>query len=143
MTCVPDAKDETRAPAPTSLPAPRGEIIISDGLAIDAIYRVLSRPGDWGADTLTEIAEIVVATGRELMEAADIAVGLLEDARGWPIAHIQADKVTGYIRQAHDGGMCVDVHTRDGQAREMLRVLIDGQSVHGPPLLGGSAVDTR
>lgn len=143
MACVPDAEDEAHAPAPTCLPDLRGEIIISDCLAVDAIYRVLSRPGDWSADTLTEIAEIVVATGRELMEAADIAVELLEDARGWPIAHIQADKVTGYIRQVPDGGMCVDVHTRDGQARETLRVLIDGQSVHGPTLLSGSAEDTR
>ncbi|MGP3920570.1 hypothetical protein [Nonomuraea sp. 10N515B] len=103
--------------------------------ALEAIYRrLLSDHGDWGGDTLEAISDIMVLTGRSVVDVEAIEAEMLESSVGWPIARVHADQVTGYIHQAIDGGIVVDLYTRDQAAADRLRVLVDGQPVYGGPL---------
>ncbi|HEX4815840.1 MAG TPA: hypothetical protein VFV66_24100 [Nonomuraea sp.] len=103
--------------------------------AIEAIYRrLLTDHGDWSADTLQAISDVLVLTGRSIIDVEAIEAEMLESSTGWPIACVHADQVTGYIHQALDGGIVIDVYTRDQDAAQALRVLVDGQPVHGDPL---------
>ncbi|GAA3832217.1 hypothetical protein GCM10022226_61810 [Sphaerisporangium flaviroseum] len=131
--------DPTLNPRPTPLPEFRGDVVIDDIQAMEGIHRTLNRPGDWSPDTLDEIRDIVVATGRHLREAADIQVEMLEDLRGWPIAHLQSDELVAYIHEAPDGGLCFDIHTEDDVSGLRVRFLIDGNLVHGPALDASAA----
>ncbi|MFC5813613.1 hypothetical protein [Nonomuraea harbinensis] len=122
-------------PGPYPLPVPRAHALITDAQAIEDIYRtLLAAYGNWGPDTLSDISAIIAATGRSIVDVETITTDMIEDAvTGWPIARIQANQVTGYVRQSLDGGILVELHTRDPRAGRQLRVIVDGQLLHGPP----------
>ncbi|MFD8564667.1 hypothetical protein ACFV1N_46015 [Streptosporangium canum] len=147
MVCLSDMPDPTGShpapptvqpavalPMPTPLPTPRDPAEITDIEAMEAIDRVLNRFGDWSPDTLEELADILKATGRRIVEAEVIEAEAGEDDNDWPVVRIEASQVTAFVRQAPDGGICVDVFPRDDDARRALRILIDGQLLYGPPL---------
>ncbi|MFG1949293.1 hypothetical protein [Nonomuraea sp. NPDC048826] len=122
-------------PGPRPLPVPRAQALISDVQAIENIYRtLLAAYGNWGPGTLADISAIIAATGRSIVAVEAITADMIEDAvTGWPIAHIQANQVTGYVRQLLDGGILVELYTRDQRAGRQLRVTLDGHLLHGPP----------
>ncbi|WP_327107239.1 hypothetical protein [Nonomuraea glycinis] len=69
-------------------------------------------------------------TGRSIVDVEAIGAEMLEDRHGWPIARVHADQMVGYIHQAMDGGILVELFTRDEDAADRLRVLVDGQPLH-------------
>ncbi|GAA3168581.1 hypothetical protein [Nonomuraea salmonea] len=119
---------------PTPLPIARDDVIISDGAAIEAIHRVLSQHTDWNADTFDAIENVILATGRRLLTPEPISAEVEHDGWDWPMARIETGLLTALIRQAPDGGTCVDLFPADIAARQGLRVLIDGHVVYGLPL---------
>ncbi|MGW3353278.1 hypothetical protein ACWDA3_59180 [Nonomuraea rubra] len=69
-----------------------------------------------------------------MVDVEVIETDRIEDRNGWPIGRIQAGQLTGYVRQALDGGMLAELHTRDQDAADRLRVFVDGHQVWGQPL---------
>lgn len=130
MVCLSDL------PGPRPLLVPRAHALISDAQAIEDIYRtLLAAYGNWGPDTLATISAIIAATGRSIVDVEAITADMIEDAvTGWPIARILANQITGYVRQTLDGGILVELYTRDRRADRHLRVTVDGQLLHGPAL---------
>lgn len=122
-------------PGPRPVPVSPAQALISDTQAIENIYRtLLAAYGNWGPGTLADISAIIAATGRSIVHVETITADMIEDAvTGWPIARIQANQITGYIRQVLDGGILVELFTRDRRAGRQLRVTVDGQLLHGPP----------
>jgi hypothetical protein len=121
-------------PQPTPLPIARDDVLIADDLAMKAIHRILNQHSDWNGSTFDEIETVILATGRRLVTATPITVDIEYDTWDWPIARIETTRLTALIRQAPDGGMCVDLFPPDAAAREALRVLINGHVVYGFPL---------
>jgi hypothetical protein len=124
-------------PTPTIIAATPLARELSDALAIEAIHRILNAPGEWSPDTLNQVNEIIAATGRRVLDPSDIEsidAEVLTDKRGWPVAHVVTEQVTAYVSQDGDGGMCVELYTRDAQARAAMRILIDNRLAFGPPL---------
>lgn len=134
MTSHPDPETPDTRPQPTPLPITRDDVLISDATATEAIHRILNQHGDWNGATFDEIETVILATGRRLVRAEPIAAEVEYDGWDWPMARIEAGLLTALIRQAPDGGMCVDLFPADAAAREALRVLIDGHIVYGIPL---------
>ncbi|MEU6719760.1 hypothetical protein ABZ897_50610 [Nonomuraea sp. NPDC046802] len=133
------ATDEPdNGPPPTSIPTARKTIIISDTDAVEAIHRRLNRPGPWSPDTFNEVAQLIEATGRPVVEPdtiAGIKVELMESNREWPIAHTEVDSLlTAYVFQTIDAVIVVDLHSRHDATPSRLRVLLDGKLLSGPPL---------
>ncbi|PZG19920.1 hypothetical protein C1J01_10795 [Nonomuraea aridisoli] len=112
--------------------------------AIEAIYqRLLADHGNWGADTLQAIGDVITLTGRCIVDVETIGAEMLETSAGWPIARVYADQVTGYVFQALDGGIVVEVYTRDQDSADRLRIFIDGRPVYGAPLPASMAAAGR
>ncbi|SEU47848.1 hypothetical protein [Nonomuraea wenchangensis] len=130
--CLSDLPYPASRPAPSDHPASppsSGSPPLSSVQAIEAIYqRLLSDQGHWGAGTLQAISDVLVRAGR------GIEAEMMETVTGWPIARVHTDQVEGYIMQATDGGVVVDLYTRDEQAADRLHVLVDGRPVCGRPL---------
>jgi len=136
-TVVPPASPEpaTPLPMPTPLPEPRDPVEINDTEAIEAIHRLLNRPGDWDSETLDEVTSVLTATGRRIFDAIDLDVSESVDDGEWPVVRVDAfSMMTIFVRQARDGGICLDVFPQNPDARKALRILMDGQVLHGPPL---------
>jgi hypothetical protein len=135
VVCLFDLDGARPGPSPHLAPASAAPGGLSDSQALTAIHeRLLTDHGDHGGDTLAAIAEIVVATGRLVVDVEAIQADRIEDHRGWPIARIQAGQLTAYVRQAVDGGMLAELHTRDQDAADRLRLFVDGHQVWGLPL---------
>ncbi|MEV5561166.1 hypothetical protein AB0L44_46670 [Nonomuraea wenchangensis] len=128
----PASRPPESRPAPSdhlASPPSSGSPPLSSVQAIEAIYeRLLSDQGHWGAGTLQAISDVLVRAGR------GIEAEMMETVTGWPIARVHTDQVEGYIMQATDGGVVVDLYTRDAQAADRLHVLVDGRPVCGRPL---------
>ncbi|MEU8398277.1 hypothetical protein AB0C28_24045 [Nonomuraea sp. NPDC048892] len=120
-------------PQPTPLPITRDDVLISDDTAMEAIHRILNQHSDWNGTTFDAIETVILATGRRLVTAEPIATEVEYDGWDWPIARVATGPLTALVRQAPDGGMCVDLFPADAAARQALRVLIDGHIVYGIP----------
>ncbi|GAA1690620.1 hypothetical protein GCM10009733_103520 [Nonomuraea maheshkhaliensis] len=129
-----DPETPVARPQPTPLPIARDDVLISDDTAMEAIHRILNQHSDWNGTTFDAIETVILATGRRLVTAEPIATEVEYDGWDWPIARIETGPLTAMVRQAPDGGMCVDLFPADAAARQALRVLIDGHIVYGIPL---------
>ena len=108
----------------------------TDTAALNDIRTLLTATGP-GEDTLTDIAAILARTGRPMIPVRDIETSTTETALGWPVACVQADDTSIFIRQAPAGpGLLIEICTKTAAEHEALTVTLDGHSLHPTHLAG-------
>ncbi len=116
---------------------PRAPSGYTDTAALNDICALLTCT-DPGNGTLAEIAAILARTGRPLIRARDITASTTETALGWPVACVEADDTTVFVRQAPAGaGLVIEVCTKNDAELAALAVTLDGRPLHpgGPSRL--------
>jgi len=109
---------------------PRAPATYTDTAALNDIHALLTTAEPGGA-TLADIAQILGRTGRPMTRIRDIEVTTTENALGWPIACVDADDTSVYVRQAPSGvGLLVEICTKTAAELTALTVTLDGQVVH-------------
>jgi hypothetical protein len=110
----------------TVTPIRRGQHAYTDTAALNDIHALLTS-SDVGADTLADIAAIVVRTSRALVPVRDIETSCTETVLGWPVACVDAGDTTVFVRQATAGtGLVVEICTRTDAEQAALAVTLDG-----------------
>jgi hypothetical protein len=102
----------------------------SDTAALNDIHLLLTGT-DPGEETLADIAAIVARTGRALVPVRDIETSSTETVLGWPVACIDGDQTTVFVRQAIGGtGLVVEICTKTDTEQASLAVTLDGRPLH-------------
>jgi hypothetical protein len=114
---------------------PRAPSGYSDTAALNDIHALLTGT-DPGDEALAGIAEILIRTGRLMMQARDIAASTTETALGWPVACVDAGDTTVFVRQSPTGtGLVIEVCTKTDTEQAGLAISLDGRPLHpGWPL---------
>jgi len=108
----------------------------TDTAAVNDIHALLTTQ-EPGEATLADIAEILTRTGRPMVRVRDIEITTTETALGWPVACVQADDTSIFIRQAPAGpGLLIEICTKTAAEHEALTVTLDGHSLHPTHLAG-------
>ena len=114
----------------TVTPIRRGQHAYTDTAALNDIHALLTSTGV-GADTLADIAAIVVRTSRALVPVRDIETSCTETVLGWPVACVDAGDTTIFVRQATTGtGLVIEICTRTDTEQAALAVTLDGLPLH-------------
>jgi hypothetical protein len=116
---------------------PRTQPGYTDTAALNDIHAMLtsSDPGD---ATLADVAVILARAGRPMVRARDIEVTTTETALGWPVACVQADDTSVFIRQDPAGpGLLIEICTKSAAEHDALTVTLDGHSLHPTRSVGG------
>lgn len=104
----------------------------TDTAALNDIHTILTRRATAQAGELVaELAGVLTRTGRPMVAARDIEITATETAQGWPIACVQADDTTVYVRQDPAGaGLLVEITTKTEAEASALTITLDGRTVH-------------
>jgi hypothetical protein len=109
---------------------PRAPAGYSDTAALNDIHALLTsqEPGD---ATFADIAQILNRAGRPMAAVRDIEITTYETALGWPVACVQADDTSVFIRQAPTGvGLLIEICTKTTAEHDALTVTLDGHTLH-------------
>ena len=113
-----------------------GRTRYSDTAALNDIHALLTST-DPGDGTLTDIALILGRAGRPLVPVRDIEISATETALGRPVACVESEDVSVFVRQATDStGLLVEICTKTAAEHVALTVTLDGTSFHAPHPVG-------
>ncbi len=124
-------------PDGTVTPLPRARPGYTDTAALNDIHTLLTST-DPGDGALADIAAILARTGRSMVKARDIDVSTTETALGWPVACVDAENTTVFVRQICSGaGLVVEICTKTDAERAALAVTLDGRALRpgGPSVV--------
>jgi hypothetical protein len=109
---------------------PRTRPGYTDNAALNDIHTLLTTT-DPGDATLADIAVILARAGRPMVRARDIEITTTETALGWPVACVQADDTSVFIRQDPAGrGLLIEITTKSAAKHDALTVTLDGHPLH-------------
>jgi hypothetical protein len=118
---------------------PRPRPGYTDTAALNDIHTLLTTT-DPGDTTLGDIAVILARAGRPMVRARDIEITTTETALGWPVACVQADDTSVFIRQDPAGaGLLIEICTKSAAEHDALAITLDGHNLHPTRLTGGPA----
>ncbi len=109
---------------------PRVPSRYTDTAALNDIHALLTA-AEPGSGALADIAQILTRTGRPMARVREIEVTTTETALGWPVACVDADDTSVYIRQAPSGvGLLIEICTKSPAEFQTLAITLDGQALH-------------
>jgi hypothetical protein len=118
---------------------PRTRPGYTDTAALNDIHAMLTG-GDSSDVTLADIAVILARAGRPMVRARDIEITTTETALGWPVACVQADDTSVFIRQDPAGpGLLIEICTKSAAEHDALTVTLDGHPLHPTRTAGSPA----
>jgi hypothetical protein len=118
---------------------PRARPGYTDTSALNDIHALLTTT-DPGDATLGDIAVILARAGRPMVRARDIEITTTETALGWPVACVQADDTSVFIRQDPAGpGLLIEITTKSAAEHDALTVTLDGHPLHPTRTAGSPA----
>ena len=120
---------------------PRGRPAYTDAAALNDIHTLLTATEGSDREVLSDIASVLLRTGRHMVRARDIAAAVTESSAGRPVARVDAEDTTVVVRQDPAGpGLQVEITTRTPVEWGQLTVTLDGRCLHHPcPRPGGAA----
>jgi len=100
--------------------------------ALNDIHTILTRRATAQAGELVaELAEVLTRTGRPMVAVRDIEITATESAQGWPVACVQAEGTTVYVRQDPAGaGLLIEATTKTAAEAATLTITLDGHILH-------------
>ena len=119
---------------------PRGRPAYTDTAALNDIHTLLVATEDSDRGLLSDIAAILLRTGRHPVRGRDIDAVVTESPTGWPVARVDAEDTTVIVRQDAAGpGLQIEITTSTPIERGQLTVTLDGRCLHHPRSCGGDA----
>lgn len=120
---------------------PRGLPAYTDAAALNDIHTLLVATKGTDQELLSDIAAVLLRTGRHMVRARDIDAVVTESPTGRPVARLDAEDTTVLVRQDAAGpGLQIEITTRTSVEWGQLTVTLDGRCLHHPcPRSGGAA----